>query len=83
MSEFNSQHNRAVWFDIPVEDLNRAQTFYQAVLEINVARESFNGFEFCVLEHNEGNGGCLIPMPGKAAIDGGIMIYLNVDGRIP
>ena len=29
MSDYNSQHNRAVWFDIPVIDLERAASFYR------------------------------------------------------
>jgi uncharacterized protein len=36
MSDFNSQHNRAVWFDIPVADLDRAAAFYGAVLAVKV-----------------------------------------------
>jgi uncharacterized protein len=81
MSDFNSQHNRVVWFDLPVADLGRAQTFYQAVLGIAVHREKFQQFDFCVLEHHDGNGGCLIIDPAKVAA-GGILVYMNVDGRI-
>ena len=28
MGDFNSQYNRAVWFDIPVADVDRAAAFY-------------------------------------------------------
>ncbi len=28
------KNNRAVWFDILVKDLNRAKSFYEAVLDI-------------------------------------------------
>jgi len=56
MSDFNSQHNRAVWFDIPVADLDRARAFYAAVLGIEVHKEKFDAMEFCVLDHDsEGN----------------------------
>ena len=34
MSDLNSKHNRVVWFDIPVIDLDRAAQFYRAVLAI-------------------------------------------------
>jgi uncharacterized protein len=34
MSDLNSVHNRAVWFDIPVAELERARKFYQAVRSI-------------------------------------------------
>jgi predicted enzyme related to lactoylglutathione lyase len=82
MSSFNSLHNRAVWFDIPVADLDRAAAFYRAVLKIDVQKQEFDGFAFCFLAHDEGNGGCLVPGAGEISSTGGILVYLNVDGRI-
>lgn len=80
MADMNAK-NRAVWFDIPVADLDRAIRFYAAVLGIQVHREKFEQFDFAVLEHEQGNGGCLIPDAG-AVSRGGILVYFNVDGRI-
>jgi len=82
MSDFNSQHNRAVWFDIPVADLDRAAVFYAAVLGIKVHKERFESLSFCVLEHKEGNGGCLVEKKNEISSHGGILVYMNVDGRI-
>ena len=82
MSTFNSKHNRAVWFDIPVADLDRAAAFYRAVLNIDVHKQKFDDFEFCFLSHAEGNGGCLILAADEVSSRGGILVYLNVDGRI-
>ena len=82
MSDFNTQNNRAVWFDIPVDELDRAVDFYRNVLAIQVAVESFNDMSFAVLEHKDGNGGCLVPRASEISSDGGILLYLNVDGRI-
>ena len=82
MSEFKSQYNRAVWFDIPVANLERAARFYAAVLDLKVSREQFEDFSFCVLEHENGNGGCLIPNPEEVSSNTGILLYLNADGRI-
>ncbi len=82
MSDFNSQHNRAVWFDIPVTDLTRATAFYAEVLAIKVDQQSFGEFQFSVLDHQDGNGGCLVPKPDEIAADRGILLYLNVNGRI-
>lgn len=31
MSDLNSTHNRLVWFDIPVADLERSRAFYQEI----------------------------------------------------
>lgn len=81
MSDFNSQNNRAVWFDIPVADLDRAAAFYRAVLGIQIHKETFGSFTFCVLDHHDGNGGCLVVKPEEVSATG-ILVYLNVDGRI-
>jgi len=82
MTEFNTQRNLGVWFDIPVKDLDRANTFYREVLGIKVEKQQFNDVEFSVLEHQEGNGGCLIPRGDEVTSDGGILVYFNVHGRI-
>ena len=70
-----------VWMDIPVADLDRASRFYEAVLSSPVRRDSFQGVEFGVLDH-DGDGACLIPDPEKITAELGPLIYLNVDGRI-
>ena len=82
MSDLNSKFNRLVWFDIPVADLDPSRAFYQAVLGIPVQREKFGDFDFCVLDHKDGNGGCLVLQPDAISGKGGILCYLNVDGRI-
>jgi hypothetical protein len=81
MSDLNSTHNRAVWFDVPVADLDRAAAFYRAVLGVRVDKEQFDKFSFCVIEHDQGNGGCLVLEP-QGVVKGGILVYMNVDGRI-
>jgi uncharacterized protein len=82
MSDLNSLHNRVVWFDVPVVDLDRATAFYAAMLAIKVSKESFDGFSFAVLEHDQGNGGCLVPNAGEVSSTQGVLVYFNVDGRI-
>lgn len=82
MSDLNAEHNRAVWFDIPVADLGRARAFYEAVLALPVREQEFEELRFAVLDHDEGNGGCLVPNPGEIVSSGGILLYLNVNGRI-
>ncbi len=82
MSDHNRDYNRAVWFDIPVADLDRSIAFYQAVLGCGVTTESMEGFSFGVFEHDQGNGGCLVPMADQISRDGGILLYMNVHGRI-
>lgn len=82
MSDFNQEHNRAVWFDIPIVDLDRASTFYSAVLNCGVDQVDMEAFQFGVLEHEKGNGGCLVPKPEEVSADKGLLLYLNVEGRI-
>ena len=82
MSEMHSQPDRVVWFDLPVADLERASRFYGAVLGIKVEKAQAGNINFAVLEHGpDGNGGCLIPN-GKEVSAVGILVYMNVDGRI-
>jgi predicted enzyme related to lactoylglutathione lyase len=81
MSGLNSQVNRAVWFDIPVADLDRAAKFYRAVLAVGVEKETYGDYSFCLLDHKDGNGGCLVPNAAEIAA-GGVLIYLNANGRI-
>lgn len=84
MSDYNSENNRVVWMDIYVDDLDRACKFYEGVLAISCTRESFGEIDFAVLEHKDGNGGCLVPRPkGQQKPDWyGVMVYLNAEGRI-
>ncbi|HEX2475784.1 MAG TPA: VOC family protein [Lacipirellulaceae bacterium] len=81
MSDYNSTHNRAVWFDIPVADLDRAVQFYQAILGVGVEKQEFAGSSIGVIEHKDGNGGCLVQEKTEISA-GGILLYMNVDGRI-
>lgn len=82
MSDYNMKHNRAVWFDIPVSDLDRAMLFYSSVLKIGVTKEHFGDIVFGLIEHGEGNGGCLVLRESEIASQSGILLYFNVDGRI-
>lgn len=82
MSELNTLHNRAVWFDIPVANLQRAADFYAKVLDIKVEVIKTDEFSFAVLDHDKGNGGCLVENEAEITATQGIMVYLNVDGRI-
>jgi predicted enzyme related to lactoylglutathione lyase len=82
MSDLNTLHNRVVWFDLPVRDLDRAAAFYAAVLGVKVTKEAFDDFKFCVLEHDQGNGGALVPAADEVTATQGVLLYFNVDGRL-
>ena len=82
MTEMQTSPDRVVWFDLPVADLARASRFYGAVLGIKVHQEKAGTLNFAVLEHGpNGNGGCLIPN-AKDVSGAGLLVYMNVDGRI-
>ena len=78
----NETAPRAVWFDIPVANLDRAAAFYRAVLAIRVDMETFGATSIGILEHGNTIGGCLVLAPDEVAPDRGILLYMNVDGRI-
>ncbi len=82
MGTMNAKINRAVWFDIPVLSLDRASEFYAAVLDIKVHKDKYGDVEFSILDHKDGNGGCLVVRPEEIGSDKGILIYMNVNGRI-
>lgn len=81
MSDYNTERNRAVWFDIPVADLDRATSFYAAVLGVGVQKQQFGEKSFSVIDHEQGNGGCLVPNAAEVS-RGGILVYFNVHGRL-
>jgi len=82
MSEYNSQNNRAVWFDISVADLDRSIRFYSAVLAVEVSKEQMGDFSMGVLHHRDGNGGCLVVNEAGISSSAGILVYMNTNGRI-
>ncbi len=82
MRQMNAENNRAVWMDIPVADLDRATTFYAKVLDVPVTKQEFDGVEFSVIDHDEGNGGCLVPNADHITSTGGLLVYMNTNGRI-
>jgi uncharacterized protein len=82
MSDLNSLHNLIVWCDIPVANLDRASAFYAATLGIGVDKVEMENFKFCVFHHDTGNGGCLVINEAEISGTAGILLYMNVDGRI-
>lgn len=82
MSDLNTKHNRVVWLDIPVADLDRAIAFYTAVLDVPLHCEKYEQLRFAILDHDQGNGGCLVVDPDAISPTHGPLVYMNVNGRI-
>ena len=70
--------NRAVWFDIYVDDLERATGFYQEILATGVRPEKFGDVSFAVLDHDQSVGGCLIPRTPGTHTGSCLLLYLNL-----
>lgn len=84
---YNSRYNRAVWFEIPVNDLDRAIAFYRAVVGGAITKENDQGRTFAVFAGLGGNSGSLIPVREVIVAQGvhattGVLLYLNVEGRL-
>lgn len=74
--------NQIVWCDIPVLDLKRAVKFYVAVLGQPVQTHELSGATVGILPHEDGEvGGCLVAGERKSTGEG-VLIYLNVNGRL-
>lgn len=85
MSDSGVDRNERVgWVDIPVVDVDRAASFYRAVLAIEIAVETFGEHKVGVMQHGPGNGGCLVKPndPAWVPSQNGVLIYLGVEARI-
>lgn len=76
-------NNVICWADIPVRDLDRAISFYTAVLGKPVTKETHEGYEFALLPHpHDGVSGSLAVGNENEPSLKGPVIYLNVTGRL-
>lgn len=70
------------WFDIPVNDLDRSINFYSKVLDVEIKKE-FEGMDVGIIQHSKDViGGCLFKSKDESPSSSGILIYMNVDGRL-
>ena len=76
-------NNILCWTDIPATNLDRAITFYSAVLAAEVTKQSMPEFEFGLLPHSESSAsGCLVVGEEHQPSLTGPLIYLSVNGRL-
>ncbi len=77
----HTRHNAVNWFEIPVLDLDRAQTFYETLFDAPLRREQMGPNAMAVFPYEKyGVGGCL--MAGEDGLQpstDGAVVYLNAE----
>lgn len=71
--------NAVSWFEIPSTQLDKAQAFYEAVLNCKMRREAMGPSEGAVFPYEgEGVGGAVMAGPtAPAPASGGTLVYLD------
>jgi uncharacterized protein len=73
-------HNPVGWFEIPVEDTERATKFYEALLEIKLTRKDIPDYEMVWFPgdmNEKGISGALMKGDGYHPSDHGPVIYFT------
>lgn len=76
----NASENTLNWFEIPVENIDRAKKFYETVFGISMTRSNMMGMEmiFFPNDHNPGQvSGALVKSENHIPSAKGSKIYLN------
>jgi predicted enzyme related to lactoylglutathione lyase len=74
--------NVVTWFDIPVNDIDRAKTFYETVLDINLIAMNFGDVKFAAFPDKgdaAGAAGWLIQNQNNKPSGQGTVVYFEVD----
>ncbi|MBE1275877.1 VOC family protein [Enterovibrio baiacu] len=75
--------NPVTWFEIPVEDMERAIVFYECVFAISLKRHDMNGTDMAWFPAEKGEvygaTGTLIAGDGYTPSAAGVMVYINVE----
>jgi len=70
------------WFEIPVEDLQRAKQFYERIFAIGMLAETINGMQMAFFPSEHGNGkvgGALVKSELHKSNTEGVLVYLNAN----
>jgi predicted enzyme related to lactoylglutathione lyase len=75
--------NAINWFELFVTDLDRAQRFYEAALDLKLRREEFGGTPMAIfMSAAEGAVGGALVKDGARKPGGGALVYLNANGKL-
>lgn len=77
--------NVPAWFEIPTEDLARAQQFYETVLAQPLQRENFGGSDMVVLRGGAkpNSSGALVAFEDVRPSVQGSIVYISIDNLTP
>ena len=72
------------WFELYVNDFNRAKKFYETTLKTTLAENEMEGCHMGIFPFDEKNGigGAITKMGGMPPGAGGTIVYLNVEGDL-
>lgn len=72
------------WFEIPVDDIDRAQHFYETLLALSLRREEMGPNSLAIFPYDQGSvGGALLSSPHPPApTTDGMVAYLNAGASI-
>lgn len=71
-------NNLATWFELPVDDMSRAKTFYQNVLQAEFKDEAMSGFQMAIFSAEPGAvSGMLVRGEGYQPSQTGAVVYFN------
>ena len=74
----NKDYNAVGWFEIYVQDMNRAKKFYEKTFGVTLEKLPSPEVElwaFPMKSENPGSAGALVKMPGKDSGVGGTIVY--------
>ena len=78
--------NALSWFEIPVNDLERAKKFYSTVLDIEITDMPLDGvpWKYALFPYDQdgGIGGTLVKGEGYVPNSTGSVVYLNGNGSL-
>ncbi|MGV3773273.1 MAG: VOC family protein [Verrucomicrobiales bacterium] len=77
-----NQRNPVGWFEIYVQDMDRAQRFYEAMLQVQLQAlpvPAIKMLTFPMVDNGPGCPGALVHMPGKESGAQGTIIYFSCE----
>lgn len=75
-------HNPVGWFEIYVDDIQRAQKFYESVFQVNLSTlesPEITMLAFPMDMNKSGASGAIVHMPGFSAGRNSVLVYFSCD----